>query len=82
MGNSIPFRCPMDGCKFNKHILYADQFQIKWHIKNGHGYGELIETSVQYDIIRDETERRNPDWLTERLAEFVIKGIKNETHLS
>lgn len=79
MGNSIAFRCPITRCRFNKQISHADQFYIKRHIKNGHGYGELIDVAIKFGIIRDETERRNPDWLTDRLAEIAIRGVKNES---
>jgi hypothetical protein len=82
MSNSVPFKCPVDGCKFNKQITYADIFQIKWHIKHVHGYGELIETAVQLEIIRDDTERRNPDWLTDRLLQVATKCMKNEASIN
>lgn len=77
MGQSIPFKCPVDGCRFHRQVSHADIFQIKWHLKHGHGYGELLETAVELGIIRDETERRNPDWLTERLFQYVQR-MKNE----
>lgn len=79
MSKPIPFSCPVDGCKFNNYITYADKFQIKRHIKHGHGYGELIEAAVKFGIIRDETERRNPDWLTDRLAEIAIREVNEAT---
>ena len=70
-------KCPIEGCHYNKHPVYANSKSTKNHI-NQHDYQEKLEASYKLGIISNITERRAPQWLDEKLTEFsrnLMSGI-------
>lgn len=62
-------RCPIEGCRHNKHPVYADKSSTVNHIHQ-HDYEEKLEAAYKLGIISNPEERRSPQWLDEKLAEF------------
>jgi len=65
-------KCPIEICKFHNTPVPADKSQIKKHIRYDHDYTEKLEAAVKLGIIKDITERRSPDYLTQELSEYTI----------
>ena len=63
------FKCLFEKCPYFRKITPASKSEIIRHFKK-HDYTELLEQSIELQIIRDKFERRSPDWLDEHLLEF------------
>ena len=66
MSTYYPFTCFFDNCLFHKKIIKATSYEIKNHFKRQHDYTELLEQAVTLGFINNISERRSPDWLTEK----------------
>lgn len=63
-------KCPIEGCYYNRHPRYADKLQVRNHIHT-HDYKEKLVAAYNLSIISSLEERRAPQWLDEKLAEFT-----------
>jgi len=70
------FTCLFENCLFHKRIITATTNEIKNHFKRQHDYTELLEKAVEFRFIRDISERRSPDWLTEKFFEYSTNEVE------
>ena len=68
-------RCPVLGCKFNKHPVSADLIQLKKHIRYDHDYREKQETSFELGLIDSPFEKRSVTWFVDSLSNFSKTSI-------
>ncbi len=68
------FTCIFEKCPYSRKVIQASKSEINSHL-TCHDYTELLEQSIQFQLIKDKSERRSPDWLTEHLLEFCINEI-------
>lgn len=66
----FPCMCPILGCRYNTHLVYADSSQIKNHLRYDHDYREKQETAFRLGIIDSTDERRSPTWFVDVLTGF------------
>jgi len=69
------FKCLFEKCSYFRKITQASKFEIISHFKR-HDYTELLEQAIEFQLIKDKTERRSPDWLAEHLLEFCMNEIE------
>lgn len=68
------FKCLFEKCPYFRKIILATKPEIVSHFKR-HDYIELLEQSIKFRLIKDKTERRSPNWLSEQLLEFCTIEI-------
>lgn len=68
-------KCPVFGCKFHKHPVASDIYQLKRHLRYDHGYREKQETAFSLGLINSPNENRNPLWFVDSLSDF--SGVEN-----
>jgi hypothetical protein len=68
----MPRKCPIGGCRYNKHAVHADRTQTIKHIFNDHDYQQKLEAAVSKGLIHDISEHRSPLWLAQKLADFSL----------
>jgi len=71
------FKCIFEKCPYFRKIVLASRSEIISHFKR-HDYTELLEQAVEFGLIKDNSERRSPDWLAESLLEFCTNEVKQE----
>lgn len=74
MSTVVLRKCPIDGCRYNTHPVYADKFSTKNHIRQ-HDYKEKLEVSYKLGIISNTVDHRSPQWLDEKLTDFSTEVI-------
>ena len=68
------FKCIFEKCSYFRKITPSSKSEIISHLKR-HDYIELLEQAVKFGLIKDKTERRSPDWLSENLIEFCTTEV-------
>ena len=62
--------CPITGCKYNTHPIFANLPQIKKHLKYSHDYKEKQATAFSFGLIDFSDERHSSSWFVSNLIPF------------
>jgi len=63
------FKCFFVKCPYFTKITRSSKSEIMSHLLH-HDYTQLLEQSVELQIIKNKSERRSPNWLSEQLLDF------------
>ena len=71
------FKCIFEKCSYFRKITTASKSEIISHFKR-HDYVDLLEQAIEFQLIKDKSDRRKSDWLAEHLLEFYINDVEKE----